>query len=426
MNSLILNDMVLTEDVKDALFNLSPNVVTACDTKAKEICAELFPSIDFGRQENIDLVIRPLSSVIAINEIILQGLFSESTLDGIKNSKTLPSSMKSAMLKNFASLNGIRTASSDVDSLYSEISFFIKNNNINRKDVFSNSILEDFTGINRLFFADSAEPELVRNNIPYVQLDHMKIMNFSRSEYNSGTLVGTGYNRADFQRYQEYKNSERVSIPGALDVYFSTETVTETVTLSKEGQYYSLPSGYYISIESENDMIILENDIGGYGITNRPISIFMPEGLPSESFTVTRYDNPGFEGYSRNEELSITDILYKGFYPMFVDFNVFTRGDYQEADIRILIDEYISLNSGNMSEISINDMQNFLKARGIVITISPKSDSMLYAMANMPIEMDIVFPLSVKDLSIPPEIDAAPFTERTIKVFTGKINVTKE
>lgn len=426
MNSLLLNDIALSEDIKNAFFALDENVVTACDMKAKEICANLFPDIDFGRQENIDLVIRPLSATIAINELILQNLFSESTLDGIRNSKTLPSSMKSAMLKNFASLNGIRTASSDPESLYSEISFFIKNNNLNRRDIFSNSILEEFSSIDRLFFADTAEVEMIRNMIPYIQIDHIKVMNFSRSEFNGGTLVGTGYSRDDYQRFQDYKSSDRVSIPGVLDVYFSTPLIKEDIVLTRSGKYYELPAGYYISIENDKDFVVLENDIFSYGITKDKVVLFMPEGDDSETFSVVKYDDPLFESYSKNEELSITDILYKGFYPLFVDFTIYTRDDIDIHDLKLNIDAYLALSGGNMTEISINDMQNYLKARGLLVTVSPKTTSRLFSSINMPIPMDAIFPLSVKDISIPPEFDSAIFTERTIKVFSGELNVTKE
>ncbi len=426
MNSPLLNDMVLSEDIKNAFFELEDNVSNACDTKAKEICIELFPDIDFTRQENLDLVIRPLSAVIAINEIVLQNLFSESTLDGIKNSTTLPSSMKSAMLKNFASLNGINTASADPDSLYSEISFYIKNNNINRKDIFSNSIVEEFPSIDRLFFCDAAEPEMVRNKIPYVQIDHLKVMAFSRTEYNMGTLIGTAYSRDDYQRYQDYKNSERVNIPGVLDVYFSTPLVYEDVEVSKGDTYYEMPLGYYASIRSDKDFVILEEDVAVHGVARRPILIFMPEGLASETFSIVRYDDPIFEDYSKNDEFSITDVMTKGFYPMFIDLEIYSRDTIDIPAIKIMISEYISENGGNMAELSINDLQNFLKSREVKVTISPTTNARLCYSAGIDAEMTAIFPLSVKDIMIPPEIESAPFTERTIKVFLGEVNVTKE
>ena len=426
MNSLILNDMVLSDDIKNAFFELDDNVTIACDTKAKEICSELFPGIDFGRQENIDLVIRPLSAVIAINEIVLQGLFSESTLDGIKNSKTLPSSMKAAMFKNFASLNGIRTASSDPESLYSEISFFIKNNNINRKDIFSNSILEEFDGIDRLYFADTTASEMVRSRIPYVQINHLKVMDFSRSEFNKGTLIGGGYSRADFQRYQDYKKSDKVSIPGVLDIYFSSKMKKETVSVQKGEKYYTFPPAYYVSITSTKDTIAVEQDIFSNGIVKSHIDMFIANGEQNETFEVVTYEDPMFENYSKNEEFSITDVIHKGFYPLFIDLEMFTRDDIDILELRAIVEEYLSLNGGNMLEVSINDMQNYIRARGITVSISPKSKSKLFSSMNIPVPMDAIFPLSVKDIKVPPELDSALFSANTIKIFLGEVNVTKE
>lgn len=427
MNLPILNDMILSNEIKDAFFNLDSNVSSACDAKAREICVEMFPDIDFTRQENIDLVIRPLSAVIAMNEIILQNLFSESTIDGIKDSRTIPSGMKSIMLKNFAKLNGISTVSTDPESLYSEIVFFLNNNNITRKEVFSNSMISEFSDVDRLFFADSNESEMVRNLIPYVQIDHLKVMNFSRSEYNMGTLVGTGYSRDDYQRYQDYKKSERVRIPGVLDVYFSTMLIKEDIVIDKvEGKYFILPEGYYISATTDKQFILTENDIMSNGIVKSSPRFFIPDGGNSEIFSVTRYIDPEFENYSRNDDFEITDVMTKGFYPLFINLEVFSRTDVDENILKKKIEEYFSSVGGNISDISINDMQNFLTSKGITVTVSPRSNSTLFSSTNMGIQMDTVFPLSVKDIQIPPEIDSAPFTSRTIRAFVGEVNVTKE
>jgi len=428
MNSTILNDMVLSEEIKESFFNLEDNVIEACDRKARDICMELFPEIDFSRQENIDLVVRPMSAVIAINEIILQNMFSESSIDGIMNSKTLSASMKSVMLKNFANLNGIRTASNDPDSLYSEITFGIQNNNLNRKNVFDNSIVEKFPQINRLFFADTKEREMVRNKIPYLQIDHLKVMSFSRSEFNRGTVVGLGYSRDDYERYQHYKESDRVSIPGVLDVYFSTPIVEEEVQVFKGEKYYELDAEYYISVttKSGKDFVIVEDDMFTYGMTKTKLRIFVPEGDNSEVFKVKRYMDPMFENEYKSDEFAITDIQYKGFFPMFVDFDVFTRYSIDEQLLRAKIDEYLDSKSGNMSNISINDLQNFLKSNGMIVTIAARTSARLFLSVGMDVGMSVAFPLSVKDLSIPPEVESAQFTERTIRIFAGDINVEKE
>lgn len=428
MNNTILNDMALSEELKESFFNLDDSVIEACDRKAKDICLELFPGIDFTRQENIDLVIRPMSAVIAINEIVLQNMFSESSIDGIMNSKTLSSSMKSVMLKNFANLNGIKTASNDPDSLYSEIAFNLHNNNLNRKHVFDNSIVENFPDIDRLFFADTKEPEMVRNKIPYLQIDHLKVMTFSRSEFNRGTVVGLGYNRDDYERYQHYKESDRVEIPGVLDVYFSTPIESTSVQIFKGEKYYFFDPAYYISIESASgkDFVIVEEDMFTYGIVKTGLRIFMPEGDASETFIVRKYKDPMFENYYDSDEFSITDVMNKGFFPMFVNLDIFTRYSIDETLLREKIEDYLQSKSGNMADISINGLQNFLRTNGLVVTIAARANADLFISAGISVPMDVVFPLSVKDLSLPPEVESAQFTERTIKIFAGEINVEKE
>ena len=426
MNTPLLNDMIVTEDLYAAFQGLEENVAIACDTKAKEICVELFPSIDFTRQENIDLVIRPLSAVIAVNELALQNLFSESTLEGIVSSNTIPSSTKAMMLKNFASLNGIRTASNDPESLYNEISFYIHNNNINRKDVLSNSILEEFPSIDRLSFIDNSFSEMVRSKIPYVQINHLKVMDFERSEHNIGTLVGTAYSRADYQTYQDYKKSDNVVIPGMLDVYFSTPIVTEELTLTKEMGYYNIDGGYFIDIQCDKGFVILEQDIFSEGIVKTNIVLFIPEGEEEETVSVTRYQDPVFESYSKNDEFTIVDILTKGFFPLFIDFEIFTRDSVDTDAIRLGIGAYFDTIGGSIASASINDLQNFLKARGTKVTFSPKSMARLFTSAGKKIDMDVIFPLSMKDIQIPPELEEDQYSGKTIKLFVGDINVTKE
>jgi hypothetical protein len=122
MNTL-LNDIILSQDTVDAFFKLDDDVIRACDAKAKEICKALFPTIDIDREENIELVVRPMSSTIALNEIMLQNIFSMSSIDGIYSSSTLSDNIKIPVLRNYAAMNGINVLSNDMESIFSEIKF---------------------------------------------------------------------------------------------------------------------------------------------------------------------------------------------------------------------------------------------------------------------------------------------------------------
>ena len=426
MSELLLNDLLVTENIKDALFNMDVDVAAACDGKAREICLELFPGVDFSMQENIDLIIRPLSSVIALNEMVLQNLFSESTLDGIVSSTTLPKETKVAMLKNFAALNGILGASSDPESLYSEISFYIKNNNINNESILSSSILSEILIINRIFFSDAACPEMVRNKINYIQLDHLKIMDFNRSEFNRGTLIDGAYSREDYQTYQAYKDSEKVVLSGMLDMYFSTIITEEDIIISSEEGMFNFPEGYYVNIKNTKSHIVSEDDLMIDGITKFSPSVWVEDALPEETFTVIKYTDPMIENYTRTEDFVVNDVMFKGFFPMFIDFDIYSKMPVDILIIKGYIDEYLDSISGSMSMMSINDLHDFVKARGYTVTFAAKNHADLFASTNTIIPMEIVFPVSMKDVVIPPELTSGHFSERTIKLFTGLINVTQE
>ena len=423
----LLNDVVLSEDVVEALFSLDKEVVKACDAKAKEICKRLFPEIDINREENIDLVVRPMSAVIALNELLLQNIYEMSSVDGIYASKTIPDKLKIQLLRNFAFLNGITPTSNSLESLYSEIKFILYSRNQGNEQYVLETITKYNPIINRLLFVDFNQKEMVRNKISYIQINHRDTMTFRRSKYNPATLIGTAYNRADYQRYVEYEKSEKIEMPGTLDIYFSTPLSTKTIKIQKQGEYYTLPDGYYISIEhKDKDFVILEDDHRRWGIVQTAPQIFMPDGEDEEEFTVISYQNIEFPEEIKSNYFPMLDILFKGFYPVFVDFTVYTKDKVDKDKIIQAIQEYLDSIDGDMTLISHNELSEYIRKKGNRVVVASTNSSKGFTALNTSFETQITFPITMKDIDIPGEIRTPSISERTIRIFLGSLNVIYE
>ena len=425
----LLNDIILSQDVVDSLFNMSADVVESCDIKAKEICKTLFPKIDLTREENIELVVRPMSAVIALNELLLQQIFSMSTIDGVFNSATIPDAVKASILKNFAKLNGIDVVSNDPDSIYSEIVFGASRFNLNNKSTIHDILYSSENSIDRLFFADSSTTELSRNKIPYLQLNSLKVMNFERSELNRGTLIGTAYSRSDYQTYQDYKTSNAIVMPGMIDIYFSNVIERGTLSIQKNtGDRYVLPEGFYISVSptSGKNFVLLENDLTFDGIVNFSPEIYVTDGSAIEDFEYIRYTFIDFSQIISNDEFMASDVIYKGFYPAFIDFTVYCSGPVEKSQIKDSISSYLLSVGGNMSDVSHLDMVSKIRKDGNNVTVSSTNVARIYASANIAFQSNMTFPLSMRDITIPGELTNSSYSKNTIKLFTGDINVVQE
>ena len=423
-----LNDVILSKDTVESLFNMDADITAACDSKAMEICIKLFPEIDLSREENVDLVVRPMSAVIALNEMLLENLMSMSSIEGVYQSKTLSPSLKAMVLGNFGRFNGINVISSDVDSLYSEIKFALKTSSMNRESSVKEVIYGSNIGIDRIVFIDNSNKEMSRSKIPYIQIDGLKVMNFKRAASNQGTLLNGAYDRRDFQRYQDYLASESVVMPGMLDVYFSTSIVEEDIPVSRDAVgRYTLPSGYYIAISpATNDFALIEEDARYWGITRTSPTIYIPGGEPIEDIHVVRYEDLDPSTTIDSDEFSIMDILFKGIYPIFVDFTCYTKDQVDSARIKGSIDSYLASVGGNMSEISMNDLVNFIRKKGDDVSMSSSNACSVYSATNLPINMSLTFPISMKDISIPDEYRPESISEKTTRIFCRSVNVIQE
>jgi len=425
----LLNDVVLSQDIVDAFFSMDENIVKACDEKATQICIKLFPDVDLSREENIELVIRPMSAVIALNELMLQNLFEISSIDGVYSSKTLPDKLKIPVLRNYATLNGIQTVSNDVDSLFSEIKFGLKSKNLNLATNIRRTIEEKLPEINRLMFIESDMEEMDRNKLSYIQINHIDAMNFERTQNNSATLINTAYNRSDYQRYIEYIKSDKIEFPGTLDIYFSTQIEKEIITVEKDSNdLFNFDSGYYIYIKSTSkDYVLLENDSRKWGIVKTTPSIYVTDSEQTEEFEVLRYKFIDFSDTIDVDDLTVIDVMYKCFFPIFVDFTVYTE-DYSVNNARILesISQYLETVSGDISMISHNDMNDYVRKNGDNVVISSTNPATGYSAMNLEYTTNMTFPITMKDIRMPVEIKKASMSGRTIKVFARSVNVIKE
>lgn len=427
MNDFLMNDVLVSDQILQAMKNMDPIIAEAADKKAQEICLEIFPNVNFQLQENIDLVVRPLSAVIALNEMVLQEMYESSSLDGILNSKTIPEGFKVKMFQNFAKLNNIPIVSSDPASMYSEIVQRIRNNNINNMEIFSADLYKNFPDLNRLFFVDDSMPEMERNKIPYIQIDHAAIMTFERSEHNRGTLIDGAYLRDDYQTYQEYKEADRVAIPGVVDVYFSTPTTAESITVSRgEDGVYELPEEYYINIDNDRHFVVIEDDRMRWGITKIPLRVFVIDGGAEETFLCYKYRDPQFENYKNRDALVVRDPMFKGFFPLLVHFTLYTKEDIDIYALRASMVSFLDSIGGSMKIFTVSALQQFLHNNGFDVVVSTSNPASFFISAAHKIEMDTIFPLTMRDIQIPAELHTSQVSENTIRIFVGDINVIKE
>ncbi len=424
----MLNNIVMSKELVDSLFSMDSEVVRACDNKAREMCVVLFPDIDLAREENVELVIRPMSAVIALNEMLLQNIFSASSINGIYTSSTIPDSMKVEMIRNYGTLNGIPTVSSDLESIYSEVRFAMRDNDLNRFSTLMSAMTDPANGIDRVFFADPSMVEMVRNKLPYLQINNLEIMDFSKTIHNSGTLIGTAYDRGDYQRYQDFKKAKAIELPGMLDIYFSTDIEFGSIDVTRnDGNLYVLPDGYYIyAISATKNFTAIEDDRRTKGIVESTPSIYVVDGENVEEILFARYASLDFKSIVDPDEMTILDVLYKGFFPVLVDFNVYTREDVSGDRIKDSISEYLSSVGGSMSSISHNDMTDFIRGKGDNVVVSATNQASLFPRMNISFESNITFPLSRADLSIPVELNSESMTERTMRVFVRSVNVITE
>jgi len=421
-------DLLIGHDIESSLRKVPEDILLGCEEIAKRIIAKYNENLDLDKQENLDLIVRPLAATLAVNELALRTIFSESTLEGIVSSTEISKELKKAMLLNFAKLNNINVASNDIEAIYSEIDFALrdKGGDIAFK---IQSAIKDIDTLLRIFIATSLSPEMTRDKISYIQLPSTEVMDFTRSEFNLATTSNPAFSRADVENYQHFKESTPFKIPGYLDIYFSTAIIEEEMSIAPNTSL-TLPSAYYASID------VLEDAF--YSITMIDEA---KEGLILQSPTITtsseqitvkikKYTNPELDTYILEDRIpSGYNVLYKGMYPLFLDFVLLTK-DNQNIDTLTLkgaIDEYLASISRAMIEVSPSALHSFLQREyGINGVIKSTISAKLQLTAKDSVSLDVSFPITQKDLSIPVAFNSANYSNRTIACFVGEVNFETE
>jgi hypothetical protein len=395
---------------------------------ATEIISGKIPSLDITTQENKDLIIRPLAMVILANELILESMFAETTIEGILKSERLPDIIKSKMLKTFALINGIVVIGNSPADIYSQILFSLNNRNSNLSKKLT-KLVEENTIIDSLVIIDLNGEELERNKLSYIQLESSKAMFFTRSHINNGTLLDGGYSRSDRLVYDEYMNSEKIVIPGAVDVVFSASITDEVLTVDMVDNQYTFPSGYYIDIspQAEKQFAIISDDKMVHGISKLEPVVFVEGGSPTEAFNVKRFVDPNFEVEIDELEIEVLDVLFKGKYPLLIDFTLYSTKEQDVDVIKNVIEEYFKINSRMISLLSPSEIMLELKQKaGIDVIVSSTNSGSLFFAVGKWTQQSITFPLTEKDFTIPDEITTSMITRRTVSAHVGIVTVVVE
>lgn len=423
----MFNDLLLSSQLLKSISEMPNESIEAAEEVAKSIIKREVPSVDMESQDNIDLVVRPLALTILAGDLIMKNLFSSTTVSGIANSNTLPDSIKTSLLKSFSEENGIPSVGTSPSDLMSQIEFFLTNKDRSLESHLWN-ISESNDIIMSMSILDMRSKEMIRNSISYIQLESSEEADFLASENSYQNLVGKSYKRSDFERYQQFKDSKRISIPGVIDVMFSSEVVKETVTVSvSEDGYYHFDDRYYIDISSEKDFEIESKDIFLDGISKTNLRALVSDGLQEEDFTITYYVDPMFENYIDDDSIGFSDVRFFGKYPLFLGLEVETVDpSVSKEDILPIANKYIHDNSGAMDTISTGELMQIMRESSIRGTVSSScSGKMFYGVRNSA-DINVSFPVTSKDIVVPSNLNSDRYSKRTINVLVDEVSVSYE
>ena len=416
------NKLMVGKSIVSGLTNIDKEKMVAAEEVAIEIISKALPSIDVSSADNLNLVIRPMALTIILNEMILENMFSETTLEGIAYSKTIPVDIKKNMLSSFAALNNIQIVRGTVEDMYSQINFLVSNKTSTIVSLLESDISKD---VKTLLLLDNNAPEMTRNKISYIQLDSSKAMTFSRSNYEAGTLLDGGYNRNDRLRRDAYDKAAKIAIPGMIDILFATEIKSDTIEVERDTDgFYNLPMGYYIDIKSQTkDVSVSSVDGFANGMIRFEPKVFIDNGLETEQIDVTTFFDPKYYENIDREKVEVRDIEFMAKNPLFIDMTFYSRDTYPVETLLQYANEYVDTVHGDIRKISISDMTEYIFEKGINITIGARNTGEMFFSPTISKNQNIAFPLTLKDISIPNEIDSSRISERTVTCQIRSINL---
>jgi len=414
--------------ILEAYKNIDEEIIELATEKVKKEIAEKYPEIDLSNENTMDFVVRPIVAILLYSEIEKNSIQSLSSIDGIVNSNLSDEDKYNALVK-YAYNNNLTPISKDWKSLYQELLYFIRNNWFNFKTPVINNIISSVNEIIKIYISDSNSKEMVRNRIPIVQLPDTMVNNFVKNETNQLSIIGNSFSRKDIDRYMLAVNNGTISLPNFIDVYLLSDIKTDIIYVNKEvNGTYILPSKFYINVKHDTKEIAIDNsDVSFmYGITNRPLKIFITNGENTEQVQVTYFNIPSIPDIE--DVINTSNLIYKAFFPLLVNIDVYTELPIDEEKNNKMFSEIKQYNKSKNFSIDINlvDLNAIVRKYYSDGLCSTNVDSELYLAPGIKYKKDIVFPITVNDLNKDINFPLEQLSENTVALIINDVRVTNE
>jgi len=414
--------------ILEAYKNIDEEIIELTTERVKEEISEKYPEIDLTDESNIDFVVRPIVAILLYSEIEKNSIQSLSSIDGIVNSNLNDEDKYNALLK-YAYNNNLTPISKDWKSLYQEIIYFIRNNWFNFKTPVISNIISSIDGLLKIYISDSNCKEMIRNRIPIVQLPDTMVNNFVKNETNQLSIIEDSFSRKDIDRYMFAMNNGMVSLPNFIDIYLLSEINTETIYVNKDADgTYLLPDKFYIDVKHDTKDVAIDNsDISFmYGITNRPLKIFITDGESVESVKVTYFDISSIPNVE--DIINTSNLIYKAFFPLLVNIDIYTELPIDTSKNNDMISEIKEYNKNKNFSIDVNlvDLNTIVRKYYPDGLCSTNVSSEIYLAPGIKYSKNIVFPITVNDLSEDVNFPLEQLSENTIALVINDVRVTNE
>jgi len=417
--------MYTISQIIDLYKSIDPFVIKETEKKVKEELFNDIEEISSLNEQEIDFIIRPVVASLLMSEITKNNIQSISSINGIIESK-LSDNDKYLALKKYAINLGLTPVSRTWQSLLKEIVYFIKNNWSSLKTPIINEIFNaSEVPIYKIYIADSNSNEMIRNKLPLTRFPSNLLNNFTKGSNNRSSLLNNAYSRKDVEEFLLAKNATTVSLPNFIDVYMLFDVVNKTIKVKKTNNFYLLPEDMYINVKHKQKQIGIQNQDNDffYGITNRPVNIYVVDGEEEEEFEITVYNK-----YIPNMDSNIinsSNILFKGFFPIFVTLDILTENtnlDYKEQLLQELRDMFKEEAFDiNLSIDKINKIVKQYYPDGIC---SPYIKGKIYLSTNLSIEISMFLPISVKDIkSKLSDFECNQLSSNTLAIFLSDLRI---
>lgn len=422
----VSNKLLIGEGIVEAIRSISADSLEAAEDIAQKIMETNVEGLNFENQETKDLIVRPLALTILASEVALRNMFSESSLYGVHSSKTMTEQEKSFLFYKYATLNGINLVSSVPRLQYAELKAMMKGAYGNLRQMLASAGKDK--RITSVYIADKNSKEMTRDNVPYLMLNTLKIDAMTHDELELSTATTGSYSREEVENFHKWKDSSRIKLGGCIDVIFVSEVIEETITIPVSDNRAILSSQYYIDIVPEGlemEHAIEHTDAMFDGIVKTEASVYIQDDIETVTLKLRYYSDPIFNT-SIGEEIEVSDILFKGAYPLLVDLKLYTKEDIDIELAKSTIRDYLALNNHQMELISPSEIHAVLKAKGITATVSSVNRAKIYLNNGISKNIDITFPLTMRDIPLNELIDKARISENTVAILLNDIITIKE